>query len=545
MAGFDPYYRWLAIPPDEQPPNYYRLLGVSVFESDANVIDVATNQRMAYLHSCSTGEHAELAEQLMNEITAARLCLLDQRRKAIYDQSLRRKLLASKQTPTTGRQVQSRRPKSQPSKPEASRAKSKRSAEPGTKPSQKKNVATSMVWLIVGGASLMLALIVSSIDAGSDSGEGQELGEELGVEAASASSGDAQPNEKAAGQPIDIEQPKELNQPKLQPRFLAELFMTSVHVAHQDWFSRQGLGTTLSVRNRTLLFGAAQTPSPHGIYMHPGRNSFSRVIFRLDKPYRTLKTAAAIPVIMNERRQGDAVTPLTFQVFGDGRSLWESTPIRLKGTLQECEVSLEGVSELELRVDCPGADNWAVAAWFEPTLYFLDSSDAAAPLSQPTSTDSPRVTPDSEPGWVRLLDTAQSAARHWRKGDNRGQYSYNFSTRCISVNSPYELGTVVYNESWEAFEFDIRATKLSFSQFDLVIDNQTLKLGTSVLGENQWKHVRIDFDSPTRTLRALVDSNLVAVGTQLAGKATNQLKCRFRSTGGQNAVFDLRNLKIQ
>ena len=38
---FDPYYKWLGIPPGEQPPNHYRLLGVSLFEPDADVIDAA------------------------------------------------------------------------------------------------------------------------------------------------------------------------------------------------------------------------------------------------------------------------------------------------------------------------------------------------------------------------------------------------------------------------------------------------------------------------------------------------------------------------
>jgi hypothetical protein len=29
MAGpFDPYHRWLGIPPQEQPPNHYRLLAL-------------------------------------------------------------------------------------------------------------------------------------------------------------------------------------------------------------------------------------------------------------------------------------------------------------------------------------------------------------------------------------------------------------------------------------------------------------------------------------------------------------------------------------
>lgn len=31
--NFDPYHKWLGIPPDEQPANDYRLLGHGLFES--------------------------------------------------------------------------------------------------------------------------------------------------------------------------------------------------------------------------------------------------------------------------------------------------------------------------------------------------------------------------------------------------------------------------------------------------------------------------------------------------------------------------------
>lgn len=31
--NFDPYHKWLGIPPEEQPPHYYRLLGIKLFES--------------------------------------------------------------------------------------------------------------------------------------------------------------------------------------------------------------------------------------------------------------------------------------------------------------------------------------------------------------------------------------------------------------------------------------------------------------------------------------------------------------------------------
>ena len=40
-ANFDPYYKWLAIPPNEQPPNHHRLLALPLFIDDSDVIDPA------------------------------------------------------------------------------------------------------------------------------------------------------------------------------------------------------------------------------------------------------------------------------------------------------------------------------------------------------------------------------------------------------------------------------------------------------------------------------------------------------------------------
>ena len=39
-ATFDPYHAWLGIPPKDQPPNHYRLLGIELFEQDTEVIIV-------------------------------------------------------------------------------------------------------------------------------------------------------------------------------------------------------------------------------------------------------------------------------------------------------------------------------------------------------------------------------------------------------------------------------------------------------------------------------------------------------------------------
>jgi hypothetical protein len=82
---FDAYHKWLGIPPKDQPPNHYRLLGIDLFESDPDVIDAAANKQMAFLQGCSTGRHVALSQKLLNEIAAARLCLLNPAKKAAYD----------------------------------------------------------------------------------------------------------------------------------------------------------------------------------------------------------------------------------------------------------------------------------------------------------------------------------------------------------------------------------------------------------------------------------------------------------------------------
>jgi len=89
---FDPYYKWLGIPPRDQPPNHYRLLGIELFEPDRDVIDAAANRVMAYLKDLAVGDEAAHSQRLLNEIARARLCLLNRRKKEGYDRELRAQL---------------------------------------------------------------------------------------------------------------------------------------------------------------------------------------------------------------------------------------------------------------------------------------------------------------------------------------------------------------------------------------------------------------------------------------------------------------------
>ena len=89
---FDPYHRWLGISPKDQPPNHYRLLGIDRFEANPDAIEAAADQRMAQLKRFNAGEHSALAEKLLNEVAAARVCLLNPAKKAFYDRVLREQL---------------------------------------------------------------------------------------------------------------------------------------------------------------------------------------------------------------------------------------------------------------------------------------------------------------------------------------------------------------------------------------------------------------------------------------------------------------------
>src|SRR5436190_8182318 len=88
--SFDPYHIWLGIPPAEQPADHYRLLGVSRFESNLEVIANAADQRVRHIRNMQTGSRQAESQVLLNEIAAAAGVLQDPLRKRQYDESLRR-----------------------------------------------------------------------------------------------------------------------------------------------------------------------------------------------------------------------------------------------------------------------------------------------------------------------------------------------------------------------------------------------------------------------------------------------------------------------
>ena len=66
----------------------------------------------------------------------------------------------------------------------------------------------------------------------------------------------------------------------------------------------------------------------------------------------------------------EPVSAVVFEVLGDDKSLWKSSPIGKARQLQECAVDVTGVDVLELRVTSQGS-HWGLhAVWLEPRLVF-------------------------------------------------------------------------------------------------------------------------------------------------------------------------------
>ncbi|MCU0879951.1 MAG: hypothetical protein MUF06_19450 [Pirellulaceae bacterium] len=98
---FDPYRKWLGIPPHEQPPNHYRLLGIALFEHDPDVIEHAANRQMSHIRTFQGGKNAAHSQRILSELSAAKLCLLTPDRKTKYDSELRAKQRMAEPVPAT------------------------------------------------------------------------------------------------------------------------------------------------------------------------------------------------------------------------------------------------------------------------------------------------------------------------------------------------------------------------------------------------------------------------------------------------------------
>ncbi len=86
---FNPYYEWLGIPENQLPPNHYSLLGITLFESNPKIISAAADRQMMYVRTFQGGKHSAQSQKILNELSAARVCLLNSASRAAYEAQLK------------------------------------------------------------------------------------------------------------------------------------------------------------------------------------------------------------------------------------------------------------------------------------------------------------------------------------------------------------------------------------------------------------------------------------------------------------------------
>jgi len=105
---------------------------------------------------------------------------------------------------------------------------------------------------------------------------------------------------------------------------------------------------------------------PHSIVLHPPPTGTSEVKYPLGGRWSVFRVTVGVPKI--EDNGENPASALTFEILGDGKSLWKSEPVTTLDTFQTCTTKVEKVKALTLQVHCPDKSNWARAVWFEPIL---------------------------------------------------------------------------------------------------------------------------------------------------------------------------------
>ncbi len=154
--------------------------------------------------------------------------------------------------------------------------------------------------------------------------------------------------------------------------YLSDLQEINPHTLAPTWhFGKKGdLGTPFN--DRIKVNGGWE--AKHGLSMGPPDHGSSV----------KYKVAARKPILFQTLVGLDDTGkdhPVTFEVLGDGRSLWRSGVIKGARNYEECRVSLAGFKELELRVR--PAENksspWTRPVWIDPYIVPEDKPTAAPP----------------------------------------------------------------------------------------------------------------------------------------------------------------------
>ncbi len=401
---FDPYHKWLGIPPAEQPANFYRLLALNPFESDPDVIEAAADARIAHLRSLQTGKFGDLTQPLLNEVTSARLCLLKPERKATYDASLRAQLAARYASPPPPEPVASPEPVQASASAETpavaqsgpelldfisadgpggscvdaadwsgmTGSTAARSMSGSALVRSKKNAWPQMFMIfgpVLGIVAVAIAIMIRN---------GQDTDNSTTATSASSSRGDTT-EYASSSRPAILPQGRNgdmgfsslpsrgVNQPAA---YLDDLRERDVKIGFGSLGKHGATGYPPEEMQRVQTDGRYVA---HALSMHPRTNGSAQVSYALGGKYQSFSAVAAL--MSSSPGEPPPATPLLFRVLGDAKILWSSPkPLQSPGERMPCTVSVHGVMLLTLEVICPGPSSHGHAVWIDPLVSILPPS---------------------------------------------------------------------------------------------------------------------------------------------------------------------------
>jgi hypothetical protein len=132
--------------------------------------------------------------------------------------------------------------------------------------------------------------------------------------------------------------------------------------ASNGWFTNNGTQPD----KKDAKYTVKGEPAAHSIYLHPPSKGTGQVRYPLGGKWTVFRATVGVPKI--EDNAQDPQSALTFEVVGDGKSLWKSEPVTKLDTFQTCVVRVERVKTLTLLVHAAADAEWCRAIWFEPIL---------------------------------------------------------------------------------------------------------------------------------------------------------------------------------
>jgi hypothetical protein len=237
------------------------------------------------------------------------------------------------------------------------------------------------VWWAAGGGAAALVLVGGLValafrgktDRSKDKEAHAQVGPQQSPRSPASSREKPTPKDSRPGGPVREADPvsrkedppaeKPITAPPPEPErssFLTEQqYLQEKHL--QTYFAANG-----TVLGRKIVVAGKE--SPHGIFLHPGERAFSEMTYKLGGNWSTFSCGVAVPRLGEEvEKRGLCLGgALSFEAAGDGQVLWASDSVRDFDRPQWCEVNVEKVDILRLRVYCPGSSWCARAVWIEP-----------------------------------------------------------------------------------------------------------------------------------------------------------------------------------